>query len=99
MAVWMFISPSGMYFRNGTVYFNISALTLIAGTLIAYFLIQVVSYLLDNRVKKTELMNVVVEADGKQVVLSGFWDTGNKLSDRISGMPVVICEFCSRLKS
>ena len=95
MAVWMFISPSGMYFRNGTVYFNISALTLIAGTLIAYFLIQVVSYLLDNRVKKTELMNVVVEADGKQVVLSGFWDTGNKLSDRISGMPVVICEFCS----
>lgn len=95
MAVWMFAAPSGMYYRNGTVYFNLSALTLIAGTLIAYFLIQVVSYLLDHRVKKTEMMTAVVEADGKQAVLSGFWDTGNKLSDRISGMPVVICEFDS----
>ncbi len=94
-AVWVLLSPTGMYCRNGTVYFNVSALTLIVGTLVAYFLIRLVTRLSENRVKRSEIVNVVVEADGKQAVLNGFWDSGNKLVDQITGMPVVVCEFGS----
>ena len=75
MAVWMFISPSGMYFRNGTVYFNISALTLIAGTLIAYFLIQVVSYLQGYGDTTTDEINAAIQANPEAFISVGMATT------------------------
>ncbi len=92
-AVWLIFSPAGMYVNNGVVYFNISALTLVIGTLVAYLAIRVVGYLFDNRVRKNEIRSFVIAVDGKELVLNGLLDTGNKLSDKTSGLPVVVCEY------
>ncbi len=91
-AVWMLFSPAGMYVNNGVVYFNISAFTLVIGTLAAYLVIRAAGCLFDNRVRKNEIRRFVIGVDGKELILSGFLDTGNKLADQMSGSPVVICE-------
>ena len=44
-ALFVFASPKGMVIRNGTVYFNISALALVLGTVAAYGIIKLVTYL------------------------------------------------------
>ena len=91
-AVWMLFTPAGMYVNNGVVYFNISALTLLIGTLVAYLAIRAAGWLLDNRVHKNEIRRFVIGVDGKELILNGFLDTGNKLADQMSGLPVVVCE-------
>ncbi len=95
LGVELIFSPAGMLVNNGMVYFNISALTLVLGTLAAYGVICLISYVSAHRVKRQESCRVVIETDGKQVILSGFFDSGNKLVDPISGLPVVVCELDS----
>ncbi len=95
LLIQLAFSPAGMLVNNGMVYFNISALMLVLGTLAAYGVIRLVGYLLDNRVRKKETCRLLIEADGRQVILDGFFDSGNKLMDPISGLPVVVCEFNS----
>ena len=94
-AVWLLLSPAGMYVHNGIVYFHISALTLVVGTLVAYFILRGIGYLLNHKVGKKEIRSFMIEIDGKQVLLNGFCDTGNKLTDRTSGIPVIVCEYQS----
>jgi len=96
-AVWVFASPSGMYMNNGVVYFHISALTLVLGTLVAYLAIRIIGYLFDHRVRKNEIRRFIVSVDGKETVVDGLLDTGNQLSDSVGGLPVVVCELSSIL--
>ena len=95
LLIQVVFSPAGMLVNNGMVYFNISALMLVLGTLAAYGVIRLIGYLLDHRVRKQETCRLLIEADGRQALLNGFFDTGNKLMDPISGLPVVVCEFSS----
>lgn len=92
-ALWLFVAPSNMYYRNGVAYFNLSALLLCLSTVAAYFFIKVVKYLLDRRIKKQELYQVVVTVGGNQALLSAFYDSGNRLKDPFSGYPILVCEF------
>ncbi|MDF2567479.1 MAG: sigma-E processing peptidase SpoIIGA [Oscillospiraceae bacterium] len=92
-ALWLVVTPSGMVYNNGMVYFNISSLVLVVSTVIAYFIIKIVSFFMERRVKQHELYHLMIVCDGKQVLVSGFADTGNKLCDSISGLPIIICEF------
>lgn len=95
MGIQLLLSPTNMLFRNGTVYFNLSALTLVCGTLAAYGVIRLIGYFLNSRVKTKEIRKIVIQADGRETILSGFVDTGNKLTDQISGLPIIICEYQS----
>lgn len=95
LLIWLLFSPSGMYVNNGVVYFQISALTLVFGTLVAYLAIRVVGYLFHHKVQKNEIRQFVIAVDGKETVLTGLVDTGNMLSDKTSGLPVIVCEFSS----
>ncbi len=93
LVIWLLFSPTGMVLNNGMVYFQISALTLVLGTLAAYLVIRVVTFLLDRRVRKQIRRQVLICVDGKEAILSGLIDTGNKLTDQTTGLPVVVCEF------
>ncbi len=94
-ALFLFIAPAGMVIRNGTVYFQISSLALVIGTIAAYAIIRLITYLLRQRVHKSELYTLLIEQSGKQVLVTGLADNGNKLCDSISGLPVVVCDFSS----
>ena len=82
-----------MAYRNGVAYFNISALTLAVSTVAAYLLISLAAYLLNKRSRRQDLAELTVTLRGRQALLTGFVDTGNKLCDVFTGLPVLICEY------
>lgn len=92
-ALWLFAAPAGMSYRNGVAYFNISALTLALSTIAAYLVLTLFTFLLNRRSRKAELVETTVTLRGRQVVLTGFVDTGNKLCDIFTGLPVAVCEY------
>jgi len=93
MALWLFVSPVEMYFRNGIVYFNISALTLALSTIAAYFVVRLIAKILDRRVTREQLCRIRVAFEGKELLLDAFCDTGNRLTDPFDGTPVILCEY------
>lgn len=92
-AMWYFITPIGMIYKNGIVYFNVSAVVLAISTVAAYLVIRCISYLLSKNVKREQLTELELSCNGRMVLLSAFIDTGNRLVDILSGLPVVVCEF------
>ncbi len=93
MALWFFVSPVDMYYRNGVVYFNISALTLAVSTVVAYLIVRLIGWIIDRRVSKNSVCEIILSLDGKEALLTAFQDSGNKLSDPFGGTPVVICQY------
>lgn len=92
MALWYFVSPPGMRYHNGTAYFNISAVVLMGSTVIAYLIIQLTSFLLKKAPAQAQRYDVEIECNGNAVLVKAFLDTGNHLSDIITGLPVAVCE-------
>lgn len=90
--VWYLVTPAHMVFRNGSVYFQISALTLAAATILSYLLLQVISRFMDHGVPKEDRVSIKIKWKGNEVLVSALMDTGNHLSDILTGLPVVICE-------
>ena len=93
MALWFFVAPVDMYYRNGVVYFNISALTLAVSTVAAYLAVRFIGWILDRRVPKNAIRTVSITLNGKEVLLNAFDDSGNRLTDPFTGTPVIICEY------
>lgn len=93
MALWFFVAPVDMYYRNGVVYFNISALTLAISTVAAYLVVRFIGWILDRRVPKNTIKPIIISLNGKEVFLNAFDDSGNRLTDPFTGTPVIICEY------
>lgn len=91
-ALWYFVSPASMTYRNGVAYFQISALTLAVSTIAAYLGLQVVGFFWRGRVRQEELAELTLISGGREVLLTAFVDSGNKLVDVITGLPVAVCE-------
>lgn len=91
--IWYFVSPIGMVVKNGVVYFNVSAIVLAVSTIAAYLVVKLISYLFTKNVASNQMTDLIVECGGNEVMLRALVDTGNKLTDIITGYPVVICEF------
>jgi stage II sporulation protein GA (sporulation sigma-E factor processing peptidase) len=91
-ALWYFVTPLGMQYRNGVAYFNVSAVTLVISTVIAYLVIRLVGYWMKKIPAAHQIVQVQIDCDGKSVLLPGFIDTGNRLVDLISGDPIWVCE-------
>lgn len=95
LGIWYFISPATMLYKNGVVYFNISSITLVVSTIIAYLGIQALTYILNKRNRTNDIYNVTITFLGREVLVSALHDTGNKVVDIFSGLPVMICELQS----
>lgn len=91
-ALWYFVTPVGMTFQNGVAYFHISALTLAASTVAAYLVLLVIGYFYKNRVEQKELVQLKIAFAGREILLDALVDTGNRLIDVITGLPVAVCE-------
>lgn len=98
LALWWFVSPVSMYFKNGTVYFDISFLVLAISTILAYFAIRLIRAALDGKGSFDAKVRLVVDNCKSTVELEAFLDSGNTLADMFSGKPVIICEY-DKLKS
>lgn len=91
LGLWMAFRPSGMLYYNGVVYFDISAVTLLVTTVIAYCVMELIHRLSRHSRVREEIYGISVSVNGRTVKLRGLVDTGNSLCEPFSGIPVVIC--------
>lgn len=95
LCLWYFVSPSSMQFKNGVVYFNISSLTLAVSAIAAYLIIIVFTYMLNKRTPSSDMYMVTLSMFGRETILNALCDTGNKLTDVFTGLPIMVCELSS----
>ncbi len=86
------LAPGNMLFKNGTVYFDVSIVTLIAALLCCYGLLLLGENILKRRASDNTLYEATLFFRARGVTFKAFYDTGNTLSDGIEGKPVVIAE-------
>ncbi len=79
-------------YLNGTVYFDMDIKYLLAVSFIIYGTFLGTNYFLEKRTFKNELYNVTVRFDNASVTLTGFVDTGNSLTDPLTGRLVFVGE-------
>lgn len=90
LALWYFVSPSGMYFNGSVVYFDVSILSLVIFTVICYVLINVFERLFKSRAPINTVFSCTVYFQNKEYNLKAFLDTGNRLKDYFTDKPVII---------
>jgi stage II sporulation protein GA (sporulation sigma-E factor processing peptidase) len=84
--------------NNYSVYFNISILTLIISTILAYIAVCTASRIFDKHLNLGHSYKIIVDISGRTFSLSAVSDTGNSLVDSFTGKPVIICS-CGELNS
>lgn len=82
----------GILLANGAVYFDISALLLIALTCAAYGVLYLFDRLFQKREPDVLFSTVTVSFCGKEASLSAKVDTGLTLREPFSGLPVIVAE-------
>jgi stage II sporulation protein GA (sporulation sigma-E factor processing peptidase) len=92
-AVYLFVTPPGMMVRNGVVYIDISPLVLILSGAGCYITITLVSRIFNKIRKVNSLYDIFLEMDGRSAKMKALMDTGNTLTDAITGSPVIIAEY------
>lgn len=91
MALWLYAAPLGMYYRNGSAYFDVPMIAVAVFTAVAYAVVRFMRYLSDKRAIGAEVREVTISRGGCSVTLKAIPDTGNTLCDPFSGTPVMIC--------
>lgn len=76
---------------NGIVYFDISPITLVVCSCVAYTLIWIFDKLYTKFNAKPDDLKIIISHRGKKVTLNGIQDTGNRLCEPFSGLPVIVC--------
>ena len=91
-ALWQVLKPKGMVINNSVVYFNISPLVLILSTVSGYFLYLFLSKIFALPSKTAKSCSLTLYALGKSVGLTGIIDTGNSITDILSGSEIIIVD-------
>lgn len=91
LAIMIFASPPNLQYNNTYFYVDISLFTLIISTVIAYFIINLIRFLLDKKASLNEKYEIVITSGGKTISLNAIPDTGNILTDVFTGQSVIIC--------
>lgn len=91
--VWLMMSPAGMFWQNGVTYVAISPIVLIAGSVAAYLCICLVHFALSRRVSAKQLCRISAYVEQTQANVTALVDTGNRLTDPFSGLPVCVWEY------
>ena len=92
-AVWFFAAPNGMLWRSGIVYFDISPLLLIVMTVVCYLILTLLQRLVGRKDAAGKFFNICITVEGKTTSFRAMLDTGNSLTEHLSGSPVIVVEY------
>lgn len=95
MFIYFLAAPPFMRYRNGILYFNISALSLAVTTVISYLVISVLCCILNKRGAKSSFYTVDIFNNNSKATITSFLDSGNKLVDIFTGAPIMVAELNS----
>ena len=87
--------PYGVMYVNGTVYFDMSIKYLIGCTFLIYGVFYIANYLFERRATKNQVYTVRVLFRDIEIAVSGYIDTGNSLTDTLTGRAVFVGELKS----
>lgn len=91
-ALYFFAAPQGFYVFNGVVYYSVPPLLLVLLMVVCYGLLWVAEQFLRRRAPKEHLFRVRLTHNGKSIVFSCLYDSGNHLIEPFSGYPVMVVE-------
>jgi stage II sporulation protein GA (sporulation sigma-E factor processing peptidase) len=86
------LNPQKIIFYNGTVYFDMSLTYLVGSVLLIYGAFLVVQYFLDRKAVSACQCQVEISFRNVSVFLPAIIDTGNSLTDGLTGRPVAVAE-------
>ena len=86
------LHPKNIMFCNGTVYFDMSIAYLVASVLVIYGLFLFADYLITKHNYQSGKCQLEIIYNNISVNIIAFIDTGNTLTDGMSGRPVIITE-------
>ena len=89
------LHPEKILFCNGTVYFDINITYLVASVLVIYGIFLLADYIITKHNVKGGKCQLEITYKDKIVVVTAFLDTGNSLTDGMTGRPVVIAELAA----
>ena len=92
LAVKMLLSPGGLIYVNGAVYYDISALALCAMFAACYALVLLYSRLAQRRSQPGDTVELTITLAGKCTSCNALVDTGSSLTESFSGRPVIVAE-------
>ena len=90
-AVWALVRPGGLYWRGGMVYFAVSPPVFVAVTVGIYGALTLVRRLLRTR-RRPRVVRFRLTGNGRSVCGVGLVDSGNLLTEPISGLPVIVAD-------
>jgi len=90
-AVYINTPPNILTVYNGVVYFNISALSLIICTTIAYIIISFANRIYIKLNSCQLIYKLFVTIDGNTAEINALLDTGSSAADVFSDTPAIIC--------
>lgn len=85
-------NPESIMYLNGTVYFDMDIKYLVGCTFVIYGVFLGADVFLQRRACKNEIYSVAITFRGVTVNLQGYVDTGNNLTDGLTGRKVLVGE-------
>lgn len=90
--IWMVLKPDNLAINNGIVYLDISPIILILATLISYICISIIRFFMRRQANLGKRLKLTIETDLASITTTALIDTGNSLTDSITGYSVIIIE-------
>lgn len=92
LVIWTVLKPNNMAINNGVIYLDISPTILITATVLSYLIISLIRRVSNKQAALADRYSLTLTNNGSFVKITALADTGNSLSDSITGKPVIIIE-------
>lgn len=91
LALWLFCAPVGMVYNNGISYFELPIIVIILATVGAYIILRAIRRILDTKTALDKKYVIEITTEKGAAELKAIPDSGNKLTDFFSGLPIIFC--------
>lgn len=92
LALWLFFAPMGMVYNNGVSYLDIPFWAVILSTSVSYVILLIIRHILDSKTDLDKKYHIEIVTSMGKTTLTAIPDSGNKLTDFLTGLPVIFCD-------
>ena len=90
LGLWILLKPKGVLINNGAVYIDISPYVLLLSFLLGYFILLLLRKHFGTDIESGNILKMTVFFEEKRGEIFVLYDTGNKLHDMFSDLPVAV---------